>query len=134
MTDGNASIWKMALWGNSRDARAIQRLLQIFSTRLGKLADTHGWKLALGLQLRKDKGTDKDPNEEIKNKEEKNVLEGLRVLNHLALVKTGGTLTIPTDLLDENTFGCFVRKGRVAGLELMTGSTVISLEPLCSLQ
>jgi hypothetical protein len=120
VTDGNASVWKMALWGNSRDMRAIQRLQQIFSTRLGKVADSRGWKLALGLQLRNDKGTKNDPNEEIKENGE-NVLEELQVLNHLALVKTGGTLIVPNHLLVDNTHGNFVRKGRVAGLELTTG-------------
>jgi hypothetical protein len=71
--------------------------------------------------LRKDKGTVKDPNEEIKDKQELNVLEGLQVLDHLALVKAGGAFAIPTHLLNENTFGCFVRKGRVAGLALTKG-------------
>lgn len=122
---GDAAVWKMALWGNQRDAQAIQRLQRVFTSTLGRLADARGWTLALGLQLRGDKGTLRDPNEEPKDEDGQNVLQGLRVLNHLALVKSGGTLTIPPVLLVENSFGRFVRKGRTNGLALTKGPRLL---------
>ena len=112
--NGDAMTWKMALWGNNRDKITIQRLRRIFSTRLEVLAAKKKWALAIGLQLRKNKGTDKDPNEEVDVKD-------LRVLDHLALIKSGGSLTIASPLLQENRFGCFVRKGRLSGLALISG-------------
>jgi hypothetical protein len=112
---GAAGVWKMALWGNPRDAKAIQQLQRVFTERLGTLAETRKWTLALGLQLRKDVGTKKNPNEEVEK------IKRLKVLNHLALVKSGGMVTVPTHLLGDNTFGHFVRKGRLSGLALTSG-------------
>src|SRR6185436_4164679 len=119
---GDAAVWKMALWGNQRDVQTIQRLRRVFSTTLGELATHRKWTLALGLQLRPNKGTANDPNEEILDEKRQNVLKDLPVLNHLALVKSKGTLCIPNDLLVDNTLGCFVRKrGGIAGLALTFG-------------
>jgi hypothetical protein len=112
---GEAATWKLALWGNQRDESSIKRLQHVFSTRLGKIADARGWSISLGLQLRKDGGTEKDPNEYIA------ALEGLRVLDHRALIGSGPMLRIQPQFLGGNPVGCYVRKGRHAGLELTSG-------------
>jgi hypothetical protein len=118
----DAATWKMALWGNQRDLQTIQRLRRVFSTTLGAVADERNWTLALGLQLRPDTGSGKYPNEEIRDGVGHNVLENLPVLDHRALLDTEGSLTIPDDLLKENTYGCFVRKrGGSGGAALTSG-------------
>lgn len=113
---GSAATWKLALWGNRRDESAIQRLQRVFSTRLGDLADARGWIISLGLQLRKNGGTKDDPNEyEAK-------LDGLKVLDHKALIHSGPALRIHARFRRDNTLGCYVRKrGGFAGLKLTAG-------------
>jgi N-6 DNA Methylase len=52
---GNATTWKIALWGTHRDKRAIDRLRQLFPKTLGQLYLEHkknGWHLHEGSQLR----------------------------------------------------------------------------------
>ncbi|HYU31960.1 MAG TPA: N-6 DNA methylase [Thermoanaerobaculia bacterium] len=113
--EGRAATWKMALWGTPRDEAAIRRLRRIFSTQLGQLADERGWSVRLGLQLRKDAGRPEDPNEYQKD------LEGLKVLDHQALLGSGPTLRISERFLQENQIGCFLRKGRTAGMKIIRG-------------
>jgi hypothetical protein len=115
-----ATTWKKALWGNARDERTLQRLRRVFSSTLGKLCEAREWKLALGLQLRRDGGNERDPNEEVLDDGGRNVLAELKVLNHKALVKQP-TLTIEDRFLIPNTIGHFVRKGRHSGLALIQG-------------
>ena len=113
--EGSASTWKLALWGNLRDEAAIRRLHRVFSAELGRLADARGWSLSLGLQLRKDAGSSRDPNEYQEG------LAGLKVLDHRALVGSGPALRIPERFLQPNDTGCFLRKGRTAGLQIVRG-------------
>lgn len=110
---GSAQTWKLALWSNSRDTIALQRLRQAFSTTLGSVARSRGWSLELGLQLRPGAGTKKDPCEKIES------LEGLGVLDHSAFARIGKRLVVPDSLVKQNEFGTFVRKGRVAGLKII---------------
>ncbi|MDO8544485.1 MAG: N-6 DNA methylase [Opitutaceae bacterium] len=112
---GDASVWKMALWGTARDAQSIQKLGRVFSTKLGKIATDRGWHLGLGLQLRAGAGKKPDPNEYV------DALVDLKVLDHLALVRAGPTLTIRSEFLRNNDVGCYVRQGRLSGLHLTSG-------------
>jgi len=119
---GDAAVWKMALWGNHRDPVVIRRLRRVFSNTLGNLADERGWKIALGLQLRMDSGTERNRNEETFGEDGRNALKGLTVLNHRAFVTAKGSLQIDPRFLAENTEGCFIRKrGGTAGLSLTNG-------------
>lgn len=115
-----ATTWKKALWGTARDDRALQKLRRVFSTTLGDLCKAREWKLALGLQLRRDGGNEWDPNEEVLDEDGRNVLTDLKVLNHRALVKQA-SLSIAERFLVSNTFGGFVRKGRHSGMSLIRG-------------
>lgn len=112
---GSASVWKLALWGNQRDRRTIQRLQHIWPTTLGELVKSRGWHLSLGLTLRRNEGTKKDPSVYVK------ALEGLKVLNHDALL-SARRLEIPERCLVDNSRGCFVRKrSGQAGLQILRG-------------
>jgi hypothetical protein len=119
--DGNASVWKMALWGNQRDEIAVRKLRRALPTTLGKVAESKGWKLALGLQLRSDAGTKKDTNVESQDEVGVNVLEGLRVFDHGSFIREGGALQISDFYLQSNDLGIYHRKGRVSGLSLLNG-------------
>jgi hypothetical protein len=113
---GDAAVWKMALWGTSKDVQAIRSLRGIFSTTLGAIADQRRWHIGLGLQLRADQGSKSNPNEYVKE------LEGLKLLDHRALIEGGPTLLIPKAVAKDNTIGCYVRtRGGTAGVRLSHG-------------
>lgn len=113
---GQAATWKMALWGTPRDVTAIRRLRRIFSTQLGHLAETRGWSLSLGLQLRRDAGSPDDPNQY------QGDLEDLKVLDHKAFVHSGPALSVPARFICDNHHGCYVRKrGGLSGMKLIDG-------------
>jgi len=113
---GEGAVWKMALWGTPRDAHTIRKLQGIFETKLGTIATDRKWHLGLGLQLRSGPGSKSAPNEHSQE------LEGLKVLDHLALVRGGLKLEVPKSLLRDNTVGCYVReRGGLAGLKLCSG-------------
>jgi hypothetical protein len=123
-TRGDASTWKLALWGNYRDARELARLKALLPETLGTLAAKPGWHLALGLQLRKDAGKEwqddrgewKQENEYVKK------LEGLRLLDHKALVSAGACLEFREQWQVKNNKGCFVRtRGGTKGIALSRG-------------
>ncbi|GAA5482737.1 HsdM family class I SAM-dependent methyltransferase [Haloferula sargassicola] len=119
---GKALVWKQALWAGVRDEVALRKLHSIFSTTLGKISDEQGWKLALGLQLRSDCGTKKNPYEEVFDDSGANVLHGLKLLDHKAFVYGKGSLVIDPRFLIENTVGAFIRKrGGTKGLTLTKG-------------
>lgn len=110
---GSAQTWKLALWSTSRDAIALRRLKQVFTTTLGQLAASRKWNIELGLQLRPNAGTKEDPCEKVES------LDGFPVLDHGAFARIGKKLVVPEALAKPNTFGIFVRKGRVAGLKII---------------
>lgn len=113
VSTGSAQTWKLALWSTSRDSIALRRLKQAFTTTLGQLAASRKWNIELGLQLRPDEGTKEDPCEKIDS------LDGVPVLDHGAFARIGKKLVVPEALAKPNTFGTFVRKGRVAGLKII---------------
>lgn len=112
---GSAKTWKLALWSNPRDLSTLRRLQTIFTTTLGALVNSRGWYLELGLQLRKDAGTPKDPSEMVEQ------LKGVKVLDHQSFTKAGKRLVVPDTFVKPNTFGCFVRNGGLAGLRIIDG-------------
>jgi hypothetical protein len=118
---GKATTWKQALWASARDEIALRKLQTVFSTTLGKLAEANAWTIALGLQLRPDMGNENDLNEEYFGNDRRNVLDGLKVLDHRALVKSKGGLVIDSRFLVKNELGTFIRKGRISGLSLLRG-------------
>lgn len=123
---GKATIWKQGLWAGSKDELALRKLQAVFSTTLGKMAALKGWDISLGLQLRLNAGKKEDLNEAVADEDGRNVLEGLKVLNHKALVKGKGGLVIDSRFLEKNTFGTFVRKrGGLSGLSLINGPRLL---------
>lgn len=123
---GNAATWKIALWGNHRDVRELARLKSLWPTTLKELANSRGWCLALGLQLKKDAGrvwTDKKGRKREENAHVKE-LEGLPLLKHRALVGSGPHLEFTSDYLGKNTKGCYARGGRTKGVGLVSAPHV----------
>jgi tRNA1(Val) A37 N6-methylase TrmN6 len=111
---GSAQTWKLALWSTSRDAIALRRLKQVFTTTLGQLAASRKWNIELGLQLRPNAGTKKDPCEKVES------LDEVPVLDHGAFARIGKKLVVPEALAKPNTFGTFVRiRGGTAGLKII---------------
>ncbi|NUN64885.1 N-6 DNA methylase [Pseudanabaena biceps] len=51
-TTGEIFVWKMALWGSSRDKKGLKRLLRLLPSTLGQLANKKKWRFFTGLQLR----------------------------------------------------------------------------------
>ena len=116
---GEASTWKLALWGDHRDRRELERLRQVFPTTLEELAQERGWKLTLGLQLRSNAGNAKHPNEYVEE------LEGVPLLRHRGLISEGPCLEADDELIAENSKGCFVRqRSGKRGLEIVRGPHV----------
>ncbi len=111
--EGKGTTWKRALWGNPRDRRALERLRRILPSSLGALADARGWHLNLGLQLRPNEGTKRDPNQR------ESSLAGLKVIEPKQLRKTTQRLTVPSQWLVKNRWGTFIREGRDVGLDII---------------
>lgn len=128
---GNAATWKRALWGNPRDRRSLQRLRGVFPTTLGQVVEHRGWTLNLGLQLRDNKGSLRDPNQDIASilrAEGMSDVEGnayarwfagLKVLEPKHPRKADRRLTVSEDWLVSNRWGTFLRKGRKIGLSII---------------
>lgn len=49
---GDASIWKLALWGNYRDRQAVAQLKRLFPESLGEVIKKRAWKFHQGVELR----------------------------------------------------------------------------------
>lgn len=121
---GDASTWKLALWGNHRDARELARLKALLPDTLGSLAGRPGWHLALGLQLRNQPGKKwqdsqgewKQENEYVKD------LEDLALLDHKALIGGGPRLEFRSLCQVPNEKGCYVRtRGGTKGIAVALG-------------
>lgn len=128
---GDLLVWKTALWGNRRDARAIQRLRKIFPHTLGDLANQRGWSFDTGLQIRK-----QDSSGEI---EAAPYLEGWkRVDVHTKLdghnvSRAKFRFTIPESLLHlipQESF--FVRKGRSLPFRLSRAPHIVLGPEYCA--
>jgi hypothetical protein len=132
-TQGDATTWKRALWGNPRDRQAWEKLRRIMPTTLGEIANDRGWHLNLGLQLRSDEGSKSEPNqsvEEIKLNQGATELEakqfkvwynGLKVLQTPHRIqKTKARLTVSNSWLVRNKWGTYIRvRGGTEGLNIV---------------
>ncbi len=49
---GEATPWKLALWGSHKDSKAIKRIKRLFKGNLFELTQNRGWNFSLGLQLK----------------------------------------------------------------------------------
>lgn len=127
---GKGTTWKHSLWGNPRDRRALQRLRRVLPTTLEGIVNSRGWHLSLGLQLRRDSGSTSDPSQDIEEiklfqgatkseaRQFKKWFSGLKVLKPKQLQKTKSRLIVQTDWLVRNSWGTFIRQGRV-GLDII---------------
>jgi len=121
---GDASTWKLALWGNYRDSRELERLKSLFPDTLAALANRRSWHLALGLQLRADSGKKwkNDKGEWEQENEYVKELEGLPVLNHKALLADGPCIEVKKHWQVINKNGCYVRtRGGTNGARVIRG-------------
>ncbi|TYQ25789.1 class I SAM-dependent DNA methyltransferase [Pseudanabaena sp. UWO310] len=50
--NGDVAPWKLALWGNYRDSKAIQRIKSLFKGNLFELTQSYGWNFNVGIQLK----------------------------------------------------------------------------------
>jgi len=128
---GEMLVWKIALWGNWRDTKAIQRLRKLLPNTLGDLADQRGWKFDTGLQIRK-----QDSSGEI---EAAPYLEGWRKIDiHTKLdtyqtLRTNFRFTIPESLLHlipQESY--YVRKGRGLPFRLAKAPHIVISPEYCA--
>src|ERR1035437_9386654 len=115
---GETSVWKLALWGSPRDARALDRLQQLYPLSLARFCEGRGWGKRMprqGAELR-----------HRNDKEEKtycNELKGQKRFDadkFNKIVKGGLHFSLPkralTDIPDTE---CYVRKrGGLSGLAI----------------
>lgn len=122
---GEAIVWKLALWGNYRDKRAIKRLSNLFKTTLGELAQQQEWNLCTGLELRDSTTTNQNLIEYI------NILEGYKRLNPSIMIKSKRRFSIPDNALESIPLNeCYVRK-RKAGLSIMKAPHIVFNPSYC---
>ena len=90
---GDAVIWKLALWGNYRDRRALHRLRRFFPTSLGDLADERNWHFHLGVELSKCP----PPGQKAKDKlEPAPELEGKKFFDATTMIKSSRRFSVPS--------------------------------------
>ncbi len=128
---GEMLVWKMALWGNWRDTKVIQRLRKLLPNTLGDLADQRGWSFDTGLQIRK-----QDSSGEI---EAAPYLEGWRridihtKLDTYQMPRTNFRFTIPENLLHLiPQESCYVRKGRSLPFRLARAPHIVISPEYCA--
>jgi len=110
---GEASTWKMALWGTNRDNRMLTRFQNQFPKTFGQLVleKSPTWHFSEGPQLRYE-----EAKEETDHVPE---LEGMPLLDVDALNKAKNRLTISDNcvsLLPKSR--CYVRKGRLIPIKI----------------
>jgi type I restriction-modification system DNA methylase subunit len=115
---GETSVWKLALWGTARDARAMDRLRQLYPLTLARFCEKRNWGKRMpreGVQLRSGSSEEKL----VRCKE----LEGqlrfdLEKFNKI--VKGGLHFSLPKEALaDIPNNQCYVReRGGLSGLEV----------------
>jgi hypothetical protein len=123
---GDASVWKIALWGSYQDKKIIKRLSKLFKITLGQLSNERGWNLTQGIQLR--------PNLGDAITEKASYLQGQNLLNVKKLSSYGSShsyrFNIPTDAIQPiQSEVCFIRRrGGKSGL-LLTKAPHLILNP-----
>jgi hypothetical protein len=115
---GETSVWKLALWGTPRDARALDRIQQLFPLSLTRFCEKRGWGKKMpreGAQLRM-----RGSGEKLVHRKE---LEGKKRFDSdkfNKLVKGGLHFSLPKQALtDIQDVECYVRKrGGLSGLAI----------------
>jgi hypothetical protein len=113
ITSGDAEIWKMALWGSSKDQKTLSRLRRLFPNTITKLAAQRGWHFGLGVQLRTDRDLRKGV---VKRCAE---LEGTSVLDSKLLNKLGARFIVPPEAIVPNAQHNVRKQGGLIGLRLI---------------
>jgi type I restriction-modification system DNA methylase subunit len=108
---GDLLVWKIALWGNLRDAKVVKRLQRLLPITLGELVNRKQWHFHKGLEIRRENSG--------KELEAATYLAGWRTIKVNATVnfpkasRTVFRFAIPESMLDlisEDSH--FTRKGR----------------------
>lgn len=116
--NGETSVWKLALWGTARDARSLDRILQLFPLTLARFCEKRGWGKKMpreGAQLRT-----RGSGEKLVHCKE---LEGKKRFDSdkfNKLVKGGLHFSLPRQaLVDISDNECYARKrGGLSGLAI----------------
>ncbi|MCY7394454.1 MAG: hypothetical protein LH647_24035, partial [Leptolyngbyaceae cyanobacterium CAN_BIN12] len=113
---GEMSVWKLALWGTARDARALDRIRQLYPLTLAGFCEKRGWGNKMpreGVQLRhRDDKEDVVYCEELKGKNRFDTVTFNQIIKSDLHFSTPPKALIP--ILDEQ---CYVRKrGGLGGL------------------
>ncbi len=99
---GDAQTWKLALWGNYRDEKAITHIKKLFKNTLKLLIKERSWNCSQGCQLREEKSK-----ELIKFIPE---IRGRKFLDTDLMIKSGYRLSIPEEVLkDIPDSKCYIR-------------------------
>lgn len=120
---GEMLAWKIALWGNLRDERGIQRLNKFFSNTLNNIAKQRGWNIHQGLAIktRTAKGIQAAP-----------YLRGFSLVNVKNLLKSKVRFIVPDEsiqvILEDNFF--IRKRGGNAGF-LTANAPHIVITPNC---
>ena len=106
VANGDASAWKMALWGSYRDERTIAQLRRLFPLTLEQLCHEKSWALpAEGVQLREYRTSLDDQVESMPQ------LEGKNVLDTNKMNGSSYRFSVPLEALDPIPKNrCYIRK------------------------
>jgi N-6 DNA Methylase len=108
---GNLVVWKIALWGNLRDAKVLKRLQHLFPITLGELVNRRKWNVHKGLEIRR-----QNSENELENApylvDWKTIDVNARV-NFPETSRTTFRFAIPENILNSiPEDSCFTRRGR----------------------
>jgi type I restriction-modification system DNA methylase subunit len=127
---GELLVWKLALWGNHRDKKALERIRRLFGTNLENVIQQKEWHLCQGLQMGDGSAwTNGDSN----NIEYVSDLEGRKRFNADLMVASQRRFSIPDDALQEiPAEELYVRKrSGKAGLKIASAPHIIISTGYC---
>jgi hypothetical protein len=121
---GNAATWKLALWGNYRDQKAIRKIKRLFKSNLFDLTQAYRWSLEVGIQLKDIRVLGESRNNEVEfapDLENENYFDvnAMNRSKHKFSIPEGVLKTIPNQKL-------FIRKrGGKVGLNIIKSPHII---------
>lgn len=127
---GELLVWKLALWGNYRDKRALKRIRRLFRTDLQNLIHEKGWHLCQGLQMGDGSSwINRDSN----SIEYISDLEGYRRFNADLMVESKRRFSVPDYVLQEIPVEeLYIRKrSGKAGLKVASAPHIIISTGYC---